>query len=61
MKCKENCYLLNKTAVESLLEVREKINELIEPENKKLTISKDHKLMVALVIIDNKIHELNKT
>ena len=60
MNCKENCSLLNKSAVEALLEVRKKIDELIEPENKKLTTSKDHKLMVALAIIDHKIYELKK-
>lgn len=58
MSCKENCSLLKESAIEALLEVRKEIDNLIEPENKKLSISKDHKLMIALTIIDNKIHQL---
>lgn len=58
MKCKDNCLLLNETAIQSLFEVRKEIDNLINPENKKLSISKDHNLMVALTIIDNKIYDL---
>ena len=58
MNCKKNCLLITETVIQSLLEVRKEIDNLIDPENKKLSISKDHNLMLALTIIDNKIYDL---
>jgi len=60
VSCKDNCSLLNETSIQVLLEVRKEIDNLIDPKNKKLSISKDHNLMVALTIIDNKIYDLKR-